>query len=309
MDHDIILNEIKDKTWIETGNEDELIKKIAYWKDRLLDLFPKDHAVFSMLDEISFEPEAAHPKLYKLNKPEAIEKGRRALGRLFDQIPEFYNKIPLIDLPFEEIIKRPKETHYLEWKPSLLQPNKIMKSVAAFLNADGGVLIIGIHEKDKKIMKKGINHDYKRLDRFKPEDWENGFKQDEDGFRICFITLLNKYGFSGRVISEFVANGIGFYKIDNKDFCMIRIKKSDEPVVINVQYKYEEETEDSQNNNKKEINSVQGNEKLNSKQDGEESEITNIINKESFYVREDNSSLSYDSIKEIVDYVFKHFRK
>jgi len=145
MNHNIILAEIKNQKWIETDNEDDLKKGIAYWEERLLELFPKNHEVFSRLAEISFEPKAAHPALYKRNKLEAIEMGKKDLARLFEEIPELYKQIPIMDLPFEEIIKH-DEGQYLEYKPSLINgiigaesgPDRIMKSIAGFLNADGG---------------------------------------------------------------------------------------------------------------------------------------------------------------------------
>jgi hypothetical protein len=284
MNLDIILKEIKNETWIETNNEDELKKKITYWQDKLLELFPRDHEVFSMLAEISFEPKATDPALYGRKKLEAIENGKKALVRLFEKIPELYNQIPLMDLSFEEIIKR-DESHYLEYKPSMIRgirggesgPDRIMKSIAAFLNSDGGVLVIGIGDNKKVI---GINQDYEELDKYMPMGY--GFQQNSDGFENCFITLLKKYGFSDRIINEFIVKGIKFHKIKELDICMISIKKSDEPVFIKVQ--------------KSRV------------QNSNVPVIANVQNKDLFFVREGNSSRSLQGVKEIVDYVFKHFR-
>jgi len=266
VDPDIILKEIKDETW-DDDNEDGLKKKIASYKEKLSELFPGGHVVFSSLDAVSFEPEAADIALYNAKKLETIKNGKKELVRIFNRIPELYAGLPVVDLPFEEIIKR-GESHYLEYKESMIHgadstPGPTMKSVAAFLNSDGGVLVIGMSDNKKAV---GINRDYKQLDNYKPKSWgpDSGFQKNTDGFENCFITLLMEYGFSARIIKEFIAGGIKFHKINDKDICAIKIKQSDEPVVINMRDRY------------------------------------------MFFVREGNSTRSLD-VKETVDYVLKRY--
>jgi len=309
MNHNIILAEIKNQKWIETDNEDDLKKGIAYWEERLLELFPKNHEVFSRLAEISFEPKAAHPALYDHKKLEALEKGRNALVRFFDKIPELYGQLPIIDLSFEEIIKH-EESHYLEYKPSMTRgtavdsgPDRIMKAVAAFLNSDGGVLVIGMDDKKNPI---GINRDYTELDNFKPPTYNSEYyKQEWDGFQNCFITLLKKYGFKERI-----------------EICLIRIKKSDEPVIIDKKNKYGRSlsfvniySDSCINVTYDEITktlAISGKGSGMNRADLNKSLAKLIINsqhKNLFYIRVDNSSRLLTGTKKIADYVYKHFKK
>jgi len=322
MNHDIILAEIKKNTWIETCNEDELKKRIVYWENTLLDLFPKGHEVFSMLAEISFEPKATDPKLYKNKKQEAIEKARKDLKRLFEKILEFYNRIPTINMSFEEIIKR-DESHYLEYKASLVWgtslsvysgPNRIMKSIAAFLNSDGGVLVIGI-EDNKKV--RGINKDYNKLDNYKPPEWNNGFMQNKDGFRNCLYTLLPLY-FSDSIINDYIKVEIN--EINKREICLIRIKKSDKPVIISKKNKHgltplnlchSRRIDISYDKSTKTL-TILGKENGMKRADLFKALTNVIINskiKDLFYIRVDNSSRLLTGTSKIADYVFEHFKK
>ena len=86
----------------------------------------------------------------------------------------------LTKLSIKEILKK-DESKFLEFKSSikydyelegqnkqLVEP--ILKTICAFLNTEGGILIIGYNDNDDKIL--GLSEDYKLIDRDTP-NWDN----------------------------------------------------------------------------------------------------------------------------------------
>ncbi len=86
--------------------------------------------------------------------------------------------------------------------------NTVLKSIAAFNNTDGGLLIIGVSD-DAQVV--GLAHDYKTLK-----------KPDKDGFELHLRALISKaYGqhFAARRVEIF------FPVLDNKEVCVVKVKK------------------------------------------------------------------------------------
>ena len=117
------------------------------------------------------------------------------------------------------------ESHYLEFKQGLRWDQKqkavnkglekaAMKSIASFLNADGGKFIIGVAD-DKTVY--GLEQDYKTLPR-----------QDRDGFENHFNHIFQSM--LGPRFRQFV--NLRFEKIDGKDVCVVEIKPSDSQVYL-----------------------------------------------------------------------------
>jgi len=117
------------------------------------------------------------------------------------------------------------ENNYLEfkqglrWDPKQQTINKglektAMKSIASFLNADGGKFIIGVAD-DKTIY--GLEQDYKTLPR-----------QDRDGFENHFNHIFQSM--LGPRFRQFVK--VSFEKIDGRDICVVEVKPSDSQVYL-----------------------------------------------------------------------------
>ena len=143
---------------------------------------------------------------------------------------------PLSDEEAKGLIEK-GETEHVEFKSSLRwdfreeKPNKILedvilKSIAAFSNAKGGILFIGVTD-DLEII--GLEHDFKTLK-----------KQDVDYFELHLRKLINnQYGirFSNKHLL------VQFPKHDDKIFCVINITAGDEPLYLKTKNKQGHEVE------------------------------------------------------------------
>ncbi len=90
----------------------------------------------------------------------------------------------------------------------------VVKSVAGFLNAGGGTLLIGVHDEQRVT---GLADDYSLV----------GKKQDKDAFENWLVgKLVQELG--DVAISAFVE--IGFETFDEGDVCRVEVKPSDQPV-------------------------------------------------------------------------------
>ena len=96
----------------------------------------------------------------------------------------------------------------------------VAKTIAAFANANGGTLYVGIEDRTKKI--KGLERDYQLL--------QDG-KRDADGLEISMRTNLPNFFERGNRIFEYVK--IRFIKIDDNDVCVIKVTRSDIAFVLN----------------------------------------------------------------------------
>lgn len=127
-------------------------------------------------------------------------------------------------LPVKDLILS-GENNYLEFKQSL-RWDKIqrminkglektaMKSIAGFLNADGGKFIIGVA--DNKTIS-GLEDDYKTLPR-----------QDRDGFENHFNHIFQSM--LGPRFRQFVK--VSFEKINGLDVCVVEVMPSDQQVYL-----------------------------------------------------------------------------
>lgn len=127
----------------------------------------------------------------------------------------------------KEIIKQGEGVH-LEFKSSLrysLQEKKlnkelekvVLKSIAAFNNSDGGLLLLGVDDAGKVL---GLKADYKTLK-----------KQDKDGFELHLRSLISRaYG------DHFVLRQIEIYFpcLGKEEVCVLKIKKGRKPLYTSV---------------------------------------------------------------------------
>jgi hypothetical protein len=143
------------------------------------------------------------------------------------------------ELNKEEVIEliEKGETEFVEFKSSLRwdfreeKPNKILedvilKSVAAFSNAKGGTLFIGVTDELEII---GLEHDFKTLK-----------KQDADYFELHLRKLINnQYGiqFANKHLL------IHFPEFNGKIICVLQVSVSDKPLYLKVKNKQGHEVE------------------------------------------------------------------
>lgn len=127
----------------------------------------------------------------------------------------------LHNLPIEKLLKTKDEGHHLEFKSSLLYNlhtqkddvkvlHAVLKTIVAFLNAEGGTLVIGVQD-DKGIC--GILNDLALIPK----------KQTEDGFELHLRSCIE-----GKIGKDFCVQNIKirFESIENKRVCIIDVTRS-----------------------------------------------------------------------------------
>ncbi len=90
----------------------------------------------------------------------------------------------------------------------------VMKTIAAFLNSDGGNLIVGVTDNGKIY---GLEDDYHTL-----------VRKDRDGFENHFNTIMKNM--MGAEFRQFVK--CSFEKIEENDVCLIEVDPSPKPVYL-----------------------------------------------------------------------------
>jgi hypothetical protein len=158
---------------------------------------------------------------------------RKTLGSKTDPPPA------ITPLPTEEIVAKINngETEHVEFKSSLRwdfreeKPNRLMediilKSIAAFSNAKGGTLMIGVTD-DLDII--GLEHDFKTLK-----------KQDADYFELHLRKLINNQ-FGIRYSNKHLL--FQFPEIHNKQLCIVQVAPGDSPVYVKTRNKQGHEVE------------------------------------------------------------------
>ena len=90
----------------------------------------------------------------------------------------------------------------------------VAKTISAFLNTEGGTLIIGVDDDDNIL---GLEKDIQTLT-----------KQNIDGFELHLRQIVKKY--LGDYFEKYLK--VTFPKVDDKEICLIQISKSGKPVFI-----------------------------------------------------------------------------
>ncbi|NOR73570.1 MAG: hypothetical protein GQ525_00265, partial [Draconibacterium sp.] len=101
---------------------------------------------------------------------------------------------------------------YRRGKMNKMLENVIVKTLAAFLNTEGGMLFIGIDDDGNAL---GLDSDYSCLT-----------KKNRDGFLLTLTNLINEK--LGKNLHEYIT--INIISINDKDVCIVIIEKSDRPV-------------------------------------------------------------------------------
>lgn len=122
--------------------------------------------------------------------------------------------------------------HSFAEKPenSWVVEHSIYKTIAAFANAQGGKLIIGIHDNGTVF---GLKDDYDELFRRKEKNSKSIFKPDRDGMELKIKSDCTHYFKNDPKYALDLIKKISFPKIGNKEICEIEIYPSyDLPLIL-----------------------------------------------------------------------------
>ena len=172
-------------------------------------------------------------ELWKIeNYEQFLEERRKMLAK---QLNSFLEKITVTEVTvapvtLEDMIAD-DESDELEFKSTLRWDLKeeavnkkledvIMKTVAAFANSKGGILLIGVTD-DGEVL--GLEPDYHSL---------GGV--DRDKFELHLRNLLNQQFGTGFVTSKII---IKFHEVGDKEVCQIETSPAKEPVIVNIKDK------------------------------------------------------------------------
>jgi hypothetical protein len=112
-----------------------------------------------------------------------------------------------------------KSSFRYDIKLKILNPKNleksIIKTIAAFMNSEGGNLLIGVDDKGNVL---GLDYDYKFLK-----------KKNSDGFELEFRQTIDKY-IKNRIANEFVK--LKFHIIDGKEICEVKILPTPVPIFL-----------------------------------------------------------------------------
>ena len=109
----------------------------------------------------------------------------------------------------------------LRWDLSEQRVNKMIegmtiKTVAGFLNGDGGTLLIGVGDHGEPL---GLQRDFETLSK----------KPDHDGLELHLQQLFVR-SFGEATTSSFLT--VNFHQIDGRDICQVTVEPSDHPVYV-----------------------------------------------------------------------------
>lgn len=139
----------------------------------------------------------------------------------------FFYRPNKMEIPSVKKILEDDENRYLEFKSSLrwdyrqekVNPELekiIMKTIAAFGNTDGGMLIIGVDD-DKNIL--GLDKDFQSLK-----------KSDADYYEVHLRNLMHKM-MGVKYVSKFIRTQFETFEDDNK-VCKIKVLPANEPLYL-----------------------------------------------------------------------------
>lgn len=100
----------------------------------------------------------------------------------------------------------------------------ILKELTAFMNTEGGILYIGIHDKTKRVI--GIKSDYAHLNDGDNDEYNGTYTENQDGYQLKIRNTIDK-------LCPSVANDlitISFEKVDSAEYCKIIVKKAKRPI-------------------------------------------------------------------------------
>jgi len=169
-------------------------------------------------------------RLHKAHRVRETESGLRIGAKIVEEFGYRFFPCPVAEFPQPMLVPQALadmltgETSTLEYKASMRwdlrrqQVNKdlekiIAKTIAGFLNSEGGILLIGVAD-DCTVL--GIKHDLKTIGR-----------QDRDGYEQKLHQVLDALG------AEFSQyQHVSFEEYEGKTVCIVRVEPSPKPVYL-----------------------------------------------------------------------------
>ena len=189
--------------------------------------------VDNIIEALGIEPARARKgidRLYRSHRIEKVASGFRISARIVEEFGVRFVVPPVAELELSEVQTLADmltgESTTLEYKSSMrwdlytkqVNPDlekTIAKTVAGFLNSEGGTLLIGVTD-DRTVL--GIENDLKTLGRRKDKD---GYEQ-----KLCQV-LTNALG------PEFCQyQHVSFEEHGGKTVCIVRVRPSPNPVYL-----------------------------------------------------------------------------
>lgn len=191
--------------------------------------FPKDCTFITYLnfkDMIIIKDAMIFPKTSNLGM---IKLLNQLLDNYLSQIKDFditIKKTNATKNPLRELIDL-GETFKVEFKSSLRYDYHqkttntdlelaIAKTIVAFLNSDGGKLLIGVGDNGQIL---GLNNDYNSVK-----------KKSKDGFKLKLVEIINN--FIGKEFNRVNILKIKFPIIENKEICVVEVKRNNKEVYL-----------------------------------------------------------------------------
>jgi len=219
----------------QSGHEKSAINEIANMAfvtggtNRRISAQPPEQYLHAILDQQGKQALSAHcipleTSLWTIKAyPQFLEFRRAALAAAINQFISTADTATTLDI--DALIGR-GETDTVEFKASARwgyeekRINKdvefaILKTIAGFLNGEGGSLLIGVDDNRSVV---GLDADYRTL----------GKRPDRDGYQQFIVTLV-----STNIGKEACASlSISFHAAEGKDVCVVRAEPSPKPVYV-----------------------------------------------------------------------------
>lgn len=188
-------------------------------------------------DDCILEVSGFTPKGYLQFKEHETLKKDEQISNAFEKPSD--EKEPECSMSNEPVLAVGEENMWTEFKTTIAFPPgnngeadidkqlyNIMKELTGFMNAEGGTLYIGVHDKSKRVV--GIERDFEHLN--EGEDEYNGsYDRTTDAYQLKIRNAVNRY-------CTGVANSLmnfEFPKEEGVQYCKIIVKKSKRPVWLN----------------------------------------------------------------------------
>lgn len=226
-EHSFNLQNLRERLLFDYG-----IRTIRYFqegKGLILSLIMTEFRNFIDQGEPALYVKLDYPVIFQSDRILVRSENEEEANKFIDDLIVKF-ELAYVSESLEELIKKQEDTH-LEFKSTLrydvenklkdvtppekirsILENETLTAICAFLNTDGGILIIGISD-NKKII--GLSHDLKTFTK----------KQDTDEFELHLTNLI--WSKIGKLFLRFIT--ISFHKIEDEIMCKILVRASDEP--------------------------------------------------------------------------------
>ncbi len=220
QEHKRIVNEIANRAFVNT--KPKLRTSNAYpenYLPKVLSNYP--HALRTQF--VLENPDLWHVEHYEEFLAERRRQIATAINEFMNDLLQEETKKPLVDT-IQSIIAS-GESATVEFKSSTRWDYKqknvnkglekvIVKTIAGFLNANGGRLLIGVAD-DGDIL--GLKRDYQAIK-----------KKDRDGYELFLTQLISRD--IGKEFCIYV--NVTFHEIKERDICLVNVEKSPNPVYV-----------------------------------------------------------------------------